>query len=344
MQPDLETKIRRMNDNDLLAIVHSQDFRPDARKLAWGILHGRGISEEVINHWRDPMAELAALNWCEGMSESELRRMFNHRRIIFRLTSSAFIIGILVPAYIGELMPVYIWVFFWPVSLICFFALNCIYWRTPLRILFLRPFNFPESHRRTRRFARRYLRYMGHTYTLSDAEVKPRKLLLESLLYIFLVAGQALWIYLLLRPPFEIHWDDDILRLKHFMSRRIACNINWALSWDKIFKISSTPETWKHAVQHLINSTQLIIIDLSYANAGLKWELDEILFYHATNKLVFVAHEDYFDWARSFLKTYGSSEHATRLFVYDDYGLAKRPEELIAMLASVATGSSTATD
>ena len=74
----------------------------------------------------------------------------------------------------------------------------------------------------------------------------------------------------------------------------LEMNVIWhgLFSPRKLFRVSCTLETWRRTVQHLINSTQLIIVDLSYTNEGLKWELNEIMFYGATNKVIFVAYED----------------------------------------------------
>ena len=111
----------------------------------------------------------------------------------------------------------------------------------------------------------------------------------------------------------------------------------WVFSWDKLFKVSCAPETWRHTVQHLINSTQLIVVDLSHVSEGLKWELDEVQFYGATDKLVFVSYEESFNEARSFIESYGISECHKKIFMYGNNGFAARHEELSAMLASVAS-------
>jgi hypothetical protein len=250
-------------------------------------------------------------------------------------------------------------------------------WRAPLRILLFRPFTFPESRKRTRVFSKRYLRYLGHTFTISDTEIKPKWAFLEGLqvllpfllalclfpalslseiissatdpvkvLYnigvVFLILTLLTgWLFPLFRPFFNVYSDEDISRLKDFISRRRARNIAWVLSWDKLFKISCTSETWKHTVQHLINSVQLIVVDLSNIGEGLKWELDELRFYGATDKVVFVAHSGSFDSALSFLKSYELPELSRGLFVYGDDGVATRHKELNDKLISIAVRFST---
>ena len=134
--------------------------------------------------------------------------------------------------------------------------------------------------------------------------------------------------------------DEDISRLKDFMGRRAARNISWGLSWDKLFKITCTQETWKHTIQHLVNSSQLIVVDLSHIGEGLKWELNEVEFYGSIDKLVFIAHEDSLSVAKSFLESSNLYKSRQNIFVYGDSGLAIKHQELSSILASVAIRSS----
>lgn len=316
MKSDLESIYRCKNNDDLCAIFHSQDFRPDARKLAWSLLRERDISENAINHWRDPTVEIAPPIWSSGISESELRRMVNRQRNVAYI-STLFFLSLLICCPLGFLI-------------VLFFA---DLWHTPLRILLLRPFDFPYSQAGTINFVNRYLRCLGHTYTLADTQIMPHSAFESALM--------PRWIQFGLYRSFKIRWDDDVLSFKGFIGSRVECNLAWAISPQKLFKVSCTLETWRRTVQHLINSTQLIIVDLSYANEGLKWELNEVQFYGATNKMIFVTHEYCLNWARSFWETYGLSEYG-ELFVYNKDGLAARHKELSDKLISVAIRSSTA--
>jgi hypothetical protein len=388
MKVDLEAEYSRKRNEDLLAIVHSQFFRPDAQKLARELLLNRGISEDTINQWRDPDTEFIAPFWSSGMSDLKLRRMLKRHR---RLNRISFYLIIIIFVILGlssdlslsekssgwQILLNFIGAFSgFAIRLLWLrLILLSLLWRAPLRILLFRPFTFPESRKRIRCFTKHYLRYLGHTYTISDTEVKPKRAFLESLQFLlpFLLALDLFpglseiissatdpvkvlyntgvvfliltlltgWLFPLFLPFFNVHSDEDISRLKDFISRRRARNIAWVLSWDKLFKISCTPETWKHTVQHLINSAQLIVVDLSNIGEGLKWELDELRFYGATDKVVFVAHSDSFDSALSFLKSYELSELSGGLFVYGNDGVATRHKELNDKLISIAVRSST---
>lgn len=331
----------RMDDEELLVIAHSQDYRPEARRLAKSLLLRRQVPAEAIEEWRDPTADLTSVPWALGKSEAALRRMFRHRRLLDRA-----ILWLPVAVELWDQLKgpsllsllIFLYFFVWYLALFRPILHVVFYWRTPLRVLFLRPFEFSRSRARTRRFARRYLRYLGHTYTLTDSQVKKRPAFFESLQ--FLLSFMSLWAYWLFRPYFHVKHDEDVRKLKEFINRRLARNVAWILSWDKLFKISCTPDTWKRTVQHLINSAQLIVVDVSHDGQGLRWELDEMRFYGATGKTVFVCHEDCLDSARTILDSYGDLLGASReMFLYRDKGLASKHEDLSRALACVAASA-----
>lgn len=285
MSAELELRYRNMGDDGLLAIIHSGSFRLDAQRLARRLILERGLSEDVIKHWRDPNAVLAAPLSLNGESEPKSTPIF--------------------------------------------------FWRTPLRTLFLRPFGLPDSGNVTRNFARRYLSWIGHTYTLSDTEIKPWQEGSHLFKFLMLVIGVSAWIVLWHpRPSFNVRYPEDVPRLLDYMCRGAARSISWTF-WDKIFKITCTQESWKRVVQYLINVVDLIVVDLSNGGEGLKWELDELLFYKAIGKTVFVARENGMNSAKLFLKSCGLSEPSQQVFAYREDGLAAKHEALKAALASV---------
>jgi hypothetical protein len=204
---------------------------------------------------------------------------------------------------------------------------------TPLRILFLRPFGLRDSGDLARSFVRRYLNCIGHTYTLSDTEIKPWQELPHIFKFLLLVIGAPWLILWHPRSSFNVQYHEDIPRFLDYMSRRVARMIVWMLP-DKIFKVTCTQETWKRVVQYLINRVNLVVVDLSHSGEGLKWELEELLFYNAIDKTVFVARESSINFASLFLKSCGLSIQERRLFAYMDDGLATRHEDLKAALAS----------
>lgn len=311
MKSDLESRYRQMADegklDDLLAIFHSHSYRPDAQELARSLLLDKGLSEDDINQWRDPNAELA------GMP-------------LFRDS------------------------------------------RAPFRVLLLRPFALFQSGKRTRRFVQEYLRPKGHVYTLADSEIRPRREPSEVRQALLASLSLALpFLSRLLRNSFYIHYDEDIPRLMHFIGRRICRNVALTLSIDGMCKIicpgtqpMSSPsstyssvdklrkivcrEPWRHTVRYLINSFNIVVVDLSDTGSpdrrdGLKWEVDELRFYGVMSKVVFVALNASASRAHLFLESCGLSRWDKELFLYSEEGLALRPERLSAALASAAARS-----
>lgn len=389
MLSDLKSTYSRMVDEDLLVIVHSQmSFRPGAQDLAKEILLQRGISANDINKWRHPDAGFPIRSWSRGKSNLQLRRMFKRRRRLDKITFYLLMIINLPLLGISLYIALFNSLASWQIRLEALFSFFNIFvvllWfrillqnlslRAPLRILLLRPFMFPDSRSRIRRFAKHYLRYLGHTYTVSDTEVKQRWALLESLqsllpILLLISVGRSIlsnivpdthdsivfvidvieilmidilltgWVYLLFRSSFDIRCDAEVSRFKDFMSRKRARNIAWALSWDKLFKVTCTAQTWKYTVQQLINSSQLIIVDLSRVGENMIWELGELQFYNAVGKVVAIAHEKSAYRARSFLTSGGLVGFNGEVFVYKDSGLAASHEQLMARLTTVATSS-----
>jgi hypothetical protein len=237
---ELEARYRRIkDDNDLLAIVHSQSYRPDARELAGKLLLERELSEETISQWRDPRVELVGQSWPHDE-------------------------------------------------------------RTPLRVLLLRPFDLPQSRKPTRRFLRHYLSHLGHVYTLSDTEIKPRREVPEIITFLWIAFGIAVGrpmpSFSLPRFYIAVPYDEDIPRLLGFVSRK---KIALMFSPEKLCQIVCTQESWQHTVQYLINIVELVVMDVSKGDidvlkgsGGLKWELGELRFYGAMGKVVFVARYD----------------------------------------------------
>lgn len=392
MLSDLRLTYSYMADEDLLAIVHSHmSFQPGAQDLARVILLQRGLSAKTINEWRHPDAEFLIRSWLSGKSVVQLRQMLKRRRRLDKITFYLLMIVNVVLLGIFLYLTLFNNLANWKIrreillgfcrGIVFFLWLRIIIqslsFRTPMRILFLRPFMFSDSRRRTRRFAKHYLRYWGHTYTMSDTEIKQRWAIFESLQtltpillailigrelfsdvipktheggkFVFDILGLLLfdlistgWLYLFFRPSFNIRCDADVSRFKDFMGRKRARNIAWALSWDKLFKITCTPQTWKYTVQQLINSSQLVIVDLSRVGENMMWELEELRFYNAINKVVFMAHEESAHSARTYLASSGPDGFNGELFVYKENGLVARHEQLIDMLTSIAAFSLTA--
>lgn len=211
---------------------------------------------------------------------------------------------------------------------------------TPSRILLLRPFDFHQSRRPTRCFIQRYLSHLGHTYTLSDTEIKPRREVPELISFIcaallLMLTGQFVR-FSIPRFAFNVFFDEDIRRLLDFVSKK---KIALRFSSVKLCHVICTSEAWLHTVQYLINSMDLIVFDLSRVGDGLKQELVELGFYNAMNKVVFVARDNTISSAQPFFDTYGLSKPNKELFAYGNDGSVTRHEEIKAALASAVRSS-----
>lgn len=336
MEPDLEFLYQGKSDDELLKIVHSPlYYRADAQELAKELLLERGLTEDLINQWRDPDARFAIPIWYRIPAGSDLRGKFNFHRRLHLLFYLSLGLGIIYSLIQPDFSTFLVLFSIYSNGLIYFCFLYGVFWQTPLRILLLRPFMFSKNRKHLRYFAKNYLRFLGHTYTISDTEIKPRVVFFESRIFIV----SFFWFFF--RTSYKIRRFEDMPKLKAFVGRRIVRNIAWFLSWDKLFKISCTPETWKYAVQHLINSVQVIIVDLSNVGEGLKWEMEELAFYNSLGKVVIITHKDCVDSTKSFLSSSVLSEYDKEIFVYGDNGWVTKHKEFIATLTAAANWSVT---
>lgn len=321
-----------MADDELVAIVRSTSYRPEAQRLARTLLLNRGLTSEDIEQWRDPNAQIGNPPWATEVSESRLLRRFRLRRWKMIIAFPALFIGAMLTTATWSCLPF--------VIVGAYSLLSCIFWRAPLRILLLRPFELRDHGHSVRLFASRYLRYWGHIYTLTDSQIKSWPVIPEIIKVLLLVTG-CLGMLLLWHPrlSFNVACNEDVPILMDFLDRRVTRNVAWTFSLDKLFKVSCTIESWRLTVQHLINSADLIVIDLSNAGEGLAWEINELLFYGANEKTVFITKRDGVMVARSFMNSCGLAQDQSELFVYRDDGVAVRHEELkMALAGAVVQG------
>lgn len=345
MKSDLELLYNKKSDDELILIVNSPlSYRAEALETAQRLLAERGVSEDTINAWRDPSAEFVVSAWHRNLTESALKRKFILRRLLYIVPLWLFLAYWTVMV-LNDRNFSFAVVFIIPINYLClaffrslFFG---IFFGAPLRILLLRPFMFSQNRKQLRYFGKNYLRYLGHTYTIADSEIKSRRSFFEVFSY-FSITPMLILFARYVKPNFNVRYYEDIPKLKVFLSRRIARNIAWALSWDKLFKISCTAESWKFTVQNLINSAQVVIIDLSNIGEGLKWETEELSFYNSLGKLLIITHKDRLARAQDFVKLSVLSGYNNEIFAYDDKGILINPENFTLALASAANWSFTA--
>lgn len=181
-----------------------------------------------------------------------------------------------------------------PVVLIA--PLNCLlasFWRSPPKILILRPFHRRKTSKTLRRLVRR-LSGVGHFYTLSDRHIKLRwfakspKWLLGLVFFVF---------------QYPIQKQRDIDGLDEKLGNRFGRNVNWYYSRSKIFTIDCTDEFWKSCVVKMLKKADLIFIDLTGLHENVLWEVEECKELRILHKVLFLIENVEQESAQPFFNT-----------------------------------------
>lgn len=279
------------SETELIALSESPDYCLEAQEEARSILQSRGLTDDKLTAWRPSFTEdifqsFLRNNSTPGQILSDKRR----RKFVYLLTllslpaalPLAMMLGYAVTLlgfsfeYVDAVVGVGLYA-----SLAIFIAFNGPLWKHPARIVVLRPFGMRYGNP-LRRLLKRCLRYYGHVYTLSDETISTNRvfLLLEVLPY---------KLASLCRYRHEVTSDHHYAILHASLSERIARNLNWSFSADKIFKIHTSNAWWQHVVRVLINAADLVMVDLSGNKPGVQWELSELAHYRGMERAVFVA-------------------------------------------------------
>ena len=157
------------------------------------------------------------------------------------------------------------------------------FWRSPDRILLLRPFGQGPVSRSLKRFARRNLAYRGFTFTLADKHLQ-HSLTAYALSHVPLDLGSIFLVFY--RPLFRrahrfvfVRKPSDLNLVRSRLRSRWRLGLFWQ-SWlglgDRINKLRSRDELWKDCIDVLLDNCQVVVVDLSHIGAGTTWELERL--------------------------------------------------------------------
>ena len=207
-------------------------------------------------------------------------------------------------------------------------------WQTPPRFLLLRPFNRALLSRPLRRMVRREVAPFGHLYTLSDADIK-----VPWYIRIPLLLGQlALFSFRMRR----IRDKTQISRFVRAVDRTWLRNINWCMSFGKVFPVASSDQAWQGLVDCLMKRCSAVIIDVSDLRENVMWEIDRAKSLGLETRTLYLMSSDQADKSQGILtQALGAEACASRLFRYTNKDLADRGRFRAALVESAA-GNATA--
>jgi hypothetical protein len=161
---------------------------------------------------------------------------------------------------------------------------SAVHWRNPRRIVVFRRFHIAENMALGRALTRYLARY-GHVFTLAD-----RRLHLHWTVRIPLLLGQ---LSLLHFRPRRIDNDGRLEALSRLLAQRVRLNVNWMVSYGKLFALRTSDEFWRASVRLMLDHADLAVIDLSESSESLLWEIDECLKSLPGRTIFLAGHEKY---------------------------------------------------
>jgi hypothetical protein len=142
------------------------------------------------------------------------------------------------------------------------------HWREPRRIVAFRRFHVVEN-RQLRKLLTRYLAPYGHVFTLADTSIH-----LSWTVRIPLLLGQLSFIHF---RPRSVRDAGRLKLLGRLLGQRVRLNVNWLVSYRKLFAIRSSDEYWRACVDSLLERSDLVLVDISLPSDALEWELSRCI-------------------------------------------------------------------
>ena len=191
--------------------------------------------------------------------------------------------------------------------------------RKPARVLLLRKFNVRALAGPLERMMAAELRPYGHIASLSDKHIRHDRFgWLSTAMLSFSNPLAAIWFVIGAPVRLIWRWFDrsrmgpalvlnarDYRNLARRLRDRIGLNLQVAFSERESFLIRTSDAWWRLVVRLLIDSADVIVVDLSQVSEGTAWELDAIRSENAGARCVFTALADKDEAAARALASWG---------------------------------------
>ncbi len=153
-------------------------------------------------------------------------------------------------------------------------------WHNPARIIVFRRFNLAFENSVVRRVLAQHLAPMGHVFTLADSKIHT-----PWSVRVPLILGQLGFVHF---RPRKIVDAEGLKKLRNRLKQIWFLNINWMVSYQKIFPIKSDDGHWQDCVNLLLEEANLVVVDVSNPKETLHWEISQCVQAHLEEKLIFL--------------------------------------------------------
>ena len=339
-----------MSNEDLLWSIFLPEHRDTAKRVAADELTQRGVWSEQVNKWIPsgfrlprPTNAYQALNRYDILINRRLL-FYTIIRLISLLTIVCLLAGVIVgngvpdefndditklEEYFGNTIWAYIYYALFHFYMILFFVVLLagliifpLFVGQSFRIVLLRPFGEKALTRSLRKFLLVEMAGRGNLITLSDKNFKPN----------FIVAALGLmgWPFIFLSNPIfrgsrrigKIKNDKTFYKLGKCIASPIGIRVSNGISCGQAFNIQCKDSWWKCCVSLLLDTSDIVLVDLSKVKLGTEWEIEEIVRRDIVERCLFVATQDGADSAREVMaRHFGGNAVKIGIYLYDDRGV-----------------------
>jgi len=232
----------------------------------------------------------------------------------------------------------YVFIALLMVSVLLWF-LFAVFRGQPARILLLRKFNDKKVSKSLRHVITSHIAPFGHTTTLSDKFFKksawswfwdlvPKHWALIPVVPVWMLVRVVMRQFN--RAKWGPVWVGSARNFRHLAKRmrdRIPLNFIVSCSSSKeAFMVRTHDDWWQEVIKMIMNSSDVIVVDLSNVTAGTEWELERLDHTNMWERAIFIAHEETISQALSSISSYSWSEKV-RLYSYDSVGDLEKEEK-----------------
>lgn len=281
MSPEtLTERVRQISDEAVVQGYHLPDHSAAGKATLGQELNRRGLSRFQTSDWLPPLSRSTVPPAVKrSISPARYRAIARRKGMIFYLFRLLAVPGLLFPPLFFALIPIIL-------------AGVLIGRDRSIRILLLRPFGQKQMTRSLKRVVVRYLGRIGYVYTLSDRNYR-RSFFVDFLMTI----GVLGYLFApLTRTSIRIatvNTENGFIGLADYLTRKSKPSFWSLISGGQAFNIRTKHAWWKRCVHLLINSSDIIVMDVSRLGPGATWEIEQLIARKLLSKCLFIVQQDH---------------------------------------------------
>jgi hypothetical protein len=186
-----------------------------------------------------------------------------------------------------------------------------------LRLLLLRPFGTSRISKSVKRLVFRHLGPYGFVYTLEDRYYK------HNWVYLFLLKGFSPFFRYVRKQPAllsVIRSERSYVKLGLQLARKWHPSLASLMNGGQGFTVRSTDVWWQQVINLLINSSDIVFVDVSQVGKGTAWEITQLEARRLLGKCLFMVEKGQESIAMEAFNHLLPATLVPKLFVYEESG------------------------